>query len=376
MNVLVVDDDGIARKLISRTLLESGYDVTTANDGQQALELIQEHDFQVVVTDWEMPQMNGLELCRRIRAMALRRYVYCIIVTCRDRPIDAISGFAEGADDYVTKPFNGSELLMRVNVGRRIVQLETANMTIFALAKLAESRDPDTGAHLERVRNYCRVLAEVIKSSPKFKGVTNEEYVDLIYRTSPLHDIGKVAIPDDILLKPGQLTDDEFAIMKTHTIRGAETIESLLDEFPNTRFLQMARDIILSHHEKWDGSGYPYGLAGEQIPLCGRIMAVADVYDALTSKRVYKEAFAHDDAKAIIIRDAGKHFDPDIVDAFLQVEGEFLAIRSQHGETCTRPPVVQPLSPSKQHDSVLLDSRGTKQNESENAYLATGVQHA
>ncbi|MDA1053372.1 MAG: response regulator [Planctomycetota bacterium] len=376
MNVLVVDDDRIARKAISRTLQEGGYDVTTAEDGQEALDLFQHHDFQIVVTDWEMPRISGIQLCRRIRAMGLRQYVYCIIVTCRDRAIDTICGFTEGADDFVTKPFNASELLMRVNVGRRIVQLETANMTIFALAKLAESRDPETGAHLERVRNYCRALAEFLQTLPNFADVINDEYRDLIYRTSPLHDIGKVAIPDHILLKPGRLTEDEFQVMKTHTLRGAATIESLLDEFPNARFLQIARDIILSHHEKWDGSGYPRGLAGEAIPLCGRIMAVADVYDALTSKRVYKDAFSHDETKSIIVKDAGTHFDPDIVDAFLAVEQKFLEIRSQHEERQESPAEAAGRVSRSNDNTTLLSDPSVLHPAIPTANVTIGAQHA
>ena len=374
MNILVVDDDRIARKAIAHSLREGGYDVTTASDGQEAFELIQGRDFQIIVTDWEMPRLSGIELCRRIRAMDRQRYVYCIIVTSRDHPVDTISGFTEGADDYVTKPFNASELLMRVNVGRRIVQLETANMTIFALAKLAESRDPETGAHLERVRNYCRALAKYLQTLPKFADAINDEYVDLIYRTSPLHDIGKVAIPDCILLKPGRLTADEFEVMKTHTVRGAETIDSLLDEFPNTRFLQIARNIILSHHEKWNGNGYPRGLVGEEIPLCGRIMAVADVYDALTSKRVYKDAFSHDRAKSMIVKDAGTHFDPDVVNAFLAVENEFLAIRSRYRESSERSGAAQRL-PAIQDETSILSAAGMAHSALPTANTATGVQN-
>lgn len=333
MNVLVVDDDYISRTAISRTLEKGGYQVTTANDGQMALELFNQHNFQMIVTDWEMPRISGIELCRSIRTLSPRRYVYCIIVTARDRAADTATGFAGGADDYITKPFNPHELLMRVGVGRRIVQLESANMTIFALAKLAESRDPETGAHLERVQRYCRILAEYLQKCPRYAEQIDDNFVDLICRTSPLHDIGKVSIPDNILLKPGRLTEDEFEVMKTHTTRGADTIKSLLHEFPNTCFLQMALEIIISHHEKWDGSGYPYGLSGEQIPLSGRIMAIADVYDALTSKRVYKEAFSHEKAKQIIVDDSGSHFDPDMVDAFVALENDFVKITKRFSET-------------------------------------------
>ncbi len=333
MDVLIVDDEAISRKTIDHTLREAGYDVTAACDGEEALGLLKQRRFQIVVSDWQMPKMNGLELCLGIRDMELRRYVYFIMVTSKNRPIDTISGFATGADDYIAKPFNPSELVMRVNVGRRIIGLETREMTIFALAKLAESRDPETGAHLERVRSYCRVLARWLQQNSESLGEIDDEFVHLIYETSPLHDIGKVAIPDRILLKPGRLTDDEFEIMKTHALRGAETLEAAMHEFPNARFLQMARDIALTHHERYDGTGYPRELVGDAIPLCGRIIALADVYDALTSKRVYKEAYSHERAKSIILDGSGSHFDPDVVDAFLAEEDEFIDIRATYQDS-------------------------------------------
>lgn len=332
MEVLVVDDEAIARRTVENALSEGGYRVFTAKNGREAMELLTRHQIQLVVIDWEMPVMNGLEFCKAVRSGDFPHYVYVIMVTSRDTLLDTISSFETGADDHITKPFNPAELIMRVNAGRRIVQLETSNMTIFALAKLAESRDPETGAHLERVRNYCRALAQFLASKNRFSDIVNDEFVDLIYRTSPLHDIGKVAIPDHILLKRGRLTKDEFEVMKTHTVRGAETIESLLDVFPRARFLQLAHAIILTHHEKWDGSGYPRGLAGEQIPLSGRIMALADVYDALTSSRVYKDASSHDAARSILIEGAGTHFDPVLIDAFLAIEKQFIAIRTQYEE--------------------------------------------
>ena len=222
---------------------------------------------------------------------------------------------------------------MRVNIGRRIIGLETRDMTIFALAKLAESRDPETGRHLERVRSYCRVITQRLQDYPRFRSLIDDRFVALIYQTSPLHDIGKVAIPDRILLKPGRLTAEEFDIMKTHTLHGAETIEAVLEEYPDAPFLEMARDIALCHHERYDGSGYPHGLAGDAIPLSARIMALADVYDALTSRRVYKEAFSHETSKSIITNESGTHFDSDMVDVFLAEESQFIAIRQQYAET-------------------------------------------
>jgi len=332
MDVLIVEDEPISRESIAHTLRQAHYTVTTARDGEEAMKILVDERHQLIVSDWEMPQMNGLELCRAIRAANFPRYVYFIMLTGHNRPQDTIAGLEVGADDYVTKPFNPGELIMRVNAGRRIIGLETRGMTVFSLAKLAESRDPETGAHLDRVRSYCRVLARRVQLDPRFPCQVDDEFVQLIYETSPLHDIGKVAVPDAILLKPGPLTASEFEIMKTHARRGAETLEAALVEFPRARFLRMAMEIALTHHEKFDGSGYPSGLAGGQIPLCGRIVAVADVYDALTSKRVYKDAFSHEKARSIIVGESGRHFDPEVVAAFLAEERQFTEIRSRFAD--------------------------------------------
>lgn len=346
MKVLVVDDQKIARDTVAHALAEAGYDVETAADGREALFVLAKGGCQLVVSDWKMPGMNGLELCRAIRDGNFRGYTFFIMLSSNCRAEDTVEGLMAGADDYVSKPFNPAELVLRVNTGRRIVGMETRDMAIFAMAKLAESRDPETGAHLERVRSYCRCLASEIRSYPRFSHQVDEHFVQLIYETSPLHDIGKVAIPDSVLLKPGQLTDDEFEVMKSHTIRGAETLQAALDEYPLAKFLQMARDIALTHHEKYDGSGYPHGLSGEDIPLCGRIVAVADVYDALTSKRVYKDAFSHEVAKAIILESSGIHFDPEIVEAFLRREPEFIGICKRYGDAAVAPSIASITAPS------------------------------
>jgi putative two-component system response regulator len=234
-----------------------------------------------------------------------------------------------GADDFIVKPFVNAELMARVRAGERVLSLETREMVIFALAKLAESRDPETGHHLERVQRYSQMLSEALAAQPNCSSEIDAQFIQLIFQTSPLHDIGKVGIPDCVLLKPGRLSDDEFDIMKTHTLIGAETLDAALRDFPQARFLRIARDIALSHHERWDGKGYPNGLAGTDIPLAARIVAVADVYDALTSKRAYKEAFAHTIAREIILGETGSHFDPDIVAAFHEAEADFIEIRSQ-----------------------------------------------
>ncbi len=214
-------------------------------------------------------------------------------------------------------------------LAERLLNLETREVVIFALAKLAESRDPETVGHLERVQNYCRLLAQQLAGNPKFAGQINGQFIRLIYATSPLHDIGKVGLPDHVLLKPGLLTQSEYEIMKTHTLLGAETLGAALAQFPQAKFLTMACDIAATHHERWDGSGYPRGLSGEEIPLCGRIVAVADVYDALCSKRAYKEPNSHSVAHSIIVEGAGKQFDPDVVNAYLACEEQFIAVADQ-----------------------------------------------
>jgi putative two-component system response regulator len=333
MKVLVVDDEHISRQAAAYALRQAGYDVTTAQNGSEALEILARGLHRMVVSDWKMPQMDGIELCRAVRSNRFSRYIYFIMLTGQVLFDDLIEGLGAGADDYICKPFNPSELIMRANIGRRIISLETRDMTIFALAKLAESRDPETGSHLERVRSYCRVIAKNLQGNQRFADKVDDGYIGLLYQTSPLHDIGKVAIPDRILLKPGRLTPEEFEVMKTHTLHGAETIEAVLTEYPDAPFLGMARDIALSHHERYDGSGYPHSLTGDAIPLSARIMALADVYDALTSRRVYKEAFSHETSKAIITKKAGTHFDPDMVAAFLAEESQFVAVREQYAET-------------------------------------------
>ena len=332
MEVLVVDDEVFARNMLRTILTKSGYEVLTASNGQEALDILRASACRMVVSDWEMPEFNGIELCRAVRSGAVDGYVYFIVLTSHDRPQDVVEGLEAGADDFVKKPYDPAEIVVRVRAGERLMTLEVSEMTVFAMAKLAESRDPETGAHLERVRSYCRVITEHLRAIDKYRSQIDEEYVRLIFQASPLHDIGKVAIPDCVLLKAGRLTDEEFGIMKTHTVSGATTLEAAMAKYPNARFLQMARDIALTHHEKVDGTGYPNGLSGDDTPLCGRIVALADVYDALSTKRVYKEAFTHSVTRSIIIEDRDKHFDPDVVDAFVANEQQFIDIRQEYSE--------------------------------------------
>lgn len=328
MRVLIADDDEIALELLEHTLLQAGHEVVKVNNGRAALEQIRTGEFRMLISDWEMPEMDGIELCKRVRERHYGGYTYVILVTSNDGCDNVVAGLEAGADDFLSKPFQPSELCVRLRAGERLLSLESRNLMIFALAKLAESRDPETGAHLERMREYCKLIAETLSHKPEHEHIVDGEYVQSIYLTSPLHDIGKVGIPDSVLLKPGRLTPEEFDVMKTHTTIGAETLSAAMEQNPDAEFLRMARDIALTHHEKVDGSGYPNGLSQRSIPLCGRIVALADVYDALRAKRVYKEAFTHEVARSIILEGCGSHFDPAIVECFLEREAEFIDIHN------------------------------------------------
>jgi putative two-component system response regulator len=338
LRILIVDDDEVSLEISRRTVERAGYGVEIARNGKEALEILRQGHCRLVITDWEMPELDGIELCREIRAGEFNGYIYVILLTSRGATKDIVSGLGAGADDFMTKPFDPAELRVRVRSGGRILSMETRDLAIFAMAKLAESRDTETGAHLERMRSYSRVLARYLSKLPKFADEIDADYVRMIYLTSPLHDIGKVGIPDSVLLKPARLSDREFDMMKEHTVIGASTLDAALQHHPEADFLQMGRDIALTHHERWDGSGYPQGLSGRDIPLCGRIVALADVYDAMTSKRVYKDAFGHDVVRSMIVSESGTHFDPDIVQAFLATEDEFIAIRKQFDAATVEPP--------------------------------------
>lgn len=337
MRIIVVDDDPSVAMSLEGCLRLLGYDVTVAHDGHEAQALLRTGDFRIVITDWEMPGMDGLSLCQWIRERRLGPYVYVILLTGRGERSDLIEGLSAGADDFITKPFDPNVLRVRLRAAERIVGLESRDLVIFSLARLAESRDTDTGAHLDRIREYCRVLAEELSRTEPYCYEVDTDYIQAIYVTSPLHDIGKVGIPDSILLKPGLLLPDEYEIMKQHTEIGRATLEDALTAYPSADFLRVARDIAWTHHERFDGTGYPRGLRQEEIPLCGRIVAVSDVYDAITSRRPYKAAFSHDDARREIVGGRGRMFDPGVVDAFLRRESDFVRINRRFSESNARP---------------------------------------
>lgn len=326
MRILALDDDPQMLEQFQMLLSDHGHKVECTTSAEAAMALVHGGSVQIVLVDQIMPGMSGLDFCRALRAEKLPGYVYCIMISGNGTQEDRIAALTAGADDFIAKPYDNRELIERVQIAARLMSTDVNEVTVFALAKLAESRDPETGAHLERVQHYCKLLGDELAKNPKYKDTIDDEFIRLLFQTSPLHDIGKVGIPDSVLLKPGKLTPDEFEVMKKHTCIGEQTLQAALDKFPGAMFLQMARDIAAAHHERFDGSGYPRKLAGEQIPLAARIVAVADVYDALTSKRIYKAAEDHSRAMEIIVEGQGTQFDPDAIDAFKGLAQEFATI--------------------------------------------------
>ena len=329
MKVLIADDELVSRTKLEKHVSAMGHEVIVACDGKEALSLWLQHRPEMVITDWVMPEMTGIELIKEIKRLQGNRYTYVIMITSQSETDDLVMGMNAGADDFITKPFIKAELSVRIKAGERILNFESRDIVIFSMACMAEARDNDTGYHLERIRYYSQILAESLASVEKLEQLT-PAFIENILLTSPLHDIGKIGIPDFVLLKPGRLDDKEFKIMQKHTQIGFDALSTAIEKYPNAEYLKMSAEIALYHHEKYDGSGYPKGIKGEEIPLSARIVALADVYDALVSKRVYKSAMPHDTAKSIIFSERGKHFDPLVIDAFLRCENQFIEILERY----------------------------------------------
>jgi putative two-component system response regulator len=332
MKVLIMDDELVSRKKMDKLIQSLGHETVVAKDGIEGWEIWKNERNRMVITDWIMPRMNGLDLCRKIREAEGSQYTYLIMVTSKNNVNDIVTGMDAGADDFITKPFAKGELAVRIRAGERILGFETRDLVIFSMAKLAESRDPEMGGHLERIRYYSKTLAEAISKSDDLPQEIDNLFVDNIFLTSPLHDIGKIGIPDYVLLKPGRFDDKEFGIMKNHCRIGFETLNEALKRYPKADYLLMSAEIAHSHHEKINGTGYPDRVKENEIPLSARIVALTDVYDALVSKRVSKDAYGHDMAKDIIMKEKGEHFDPMVVDAFLSCEGMFIEIFNRYTE--------------------------------------------
>ena len=347
--VILIVDDVETNVDILVDALGKDYRICVALDGTSALRLVKESPPDLVLLDIMMPGMNGYDVCRRLKENAQTKDIPVIFLTAMVEIQNKAVGFELGAVDYITKPFDVLEVQARVKTHLSLVlarrQLEQQNeileekvkdrtmkllltqeVTIESMAALAEYRDPETGGHIKRTKNYVRALAERLKSHPAYRDELTEENIGLLWLSAPLHDIGKVGVPDQILLKPGKLTAQEFEEMKKHTIYGHNALQHAEQKLGQNSFLRSATEISYSHHEKWGGSGYPRGLKEEEIPLSGRLMAIADVYDALISKRVYKPPMPHKQAVQIILEGKGSHFDPTMVDVFMKLQEEFRQI--------------------------------------------------
>ena len=365
-HVLVVDDQA-DNLLILEDVLAEHYEVHPATNGLEALGFLEGGGrADLILLDVMMPQLDGFEVCRRLKASETTRSIPVMFLTSLDRAEDEELGFSLGAEDFIHKPVSPPVVLARVRthlalsratraLQRRNADLEmivaerTAEIseqahrlvaskqeviaaqaaTITAFCALAEARDNETGNHIRRTQHYVRILAEALRDHPRFCGELNDEVIQLLFKSAPLHDVGKVATPDAILLKQGKLSPEEWVVMQKHCESGRDAIlqaESALGGVSDASFLRYAAEIAYSHHERWDGSGYPLGLAGTAIPVSARLMAVADVYDALICRRVYKPPYPHEQAIHMIVAERGRHFDPDIIDALLGVTFKFADI--------------------------------------------------
>lgn len=337
---IMVIDDNITNLKIARQALESQYEVLLISSGEKAIKLLERVTPDLILLDVDMPGMNGFEVIKFIKQqVSTLKDVPVIFLTALTDNSSEYDGLSLGAVDYITKPFSFSLLLKRIEMHlqlysynhklEKIVEEKTKIISslqfsiVRVMSDMVERRDGSTGRHLIRTQCYLKVLLDEVKKQSIYKSQLCAINEDLFINASQLHDIGKISIPDRILLKPSKLSPEEFAIMKTHTVLGEEAIRKAMTGVQQTEFLEIAAAFASSHHERWDGTGYPKALSGEQIPIEGRLMAIADVYDALVSARPYKHPMTHAAAKDVIIKECGKHFDPLLVAAFEQVSPAF-----------------------------------------------------
>lgn len=358
--LLLIADDQPATLLVLEEMLEDQFQLRLFNDGEGLLNYVRGGGhFDLVISDVMMPKVSGFEVCREIKANPATADVPVLFLSSLDSDNDEQQGLSLGAGDFIHKPFSPPSVLARVRnhlalasatrqlqqrnqelealvvertrevlrKGEEIISAQGA--TITALCSLAELRDNETGNHILRTQHYVKTLAEALQDHPRFCEQLNPDNINSLFKSAPLHDVGKVAIPDRILLKPGKLDAEEWEIMKRHCEYGRNAITKGASSMPGgieASYLKYAAEVAYCHHERWDGTGYPQGLVGDAIPLSARLMAVADVYDALISKRVYKPAFSHAQALEMILDGRGSHFDPDITDAFARVSNQFADI--------------------------------------------------
>jgi putative two-component system response regulator len=352
--ILIVDDQPQNIELLEAYLAPQGYKIVKAANGEEALRKLSDNRIDLILLDVMMPGMDGFEVTRKVRQNATHRLLPIILVTALRETEDRVKGIEAGCDDFISKPVDKMELLARVRsllkvkayndllnnyrkelksevtkrteeLKRALEKIKAASLeTIYRLTMASEYKDTDTGAHIKRMSRYSAAVARRM-------GLTEETVATILY-AAPMHDLGKVGIPDKILLKPAMLDTAEWEIMKQHSVIGANILKG-----SDAEFIRLGKIIARSHHEKWDGNGYPDGLAGKDIPIAGRITAIADVFDALTSKRPYKEPFPVENALFIIRNESGSHFDPDVVDAFFAIQDEILAIKKEYDNDNQQP---------------------------------------
>ncbi|MDG4475704.1 HD-GYP domain-containing protein [Thiovibrio frasassiensis] len=325
--ILIVEDESLQRHLLREYLSEAGYEVVEAVDGQEAMaQLAVDPEIRVVITDLKMPRMDGFELIRQVRKKQLH-YIYILVQTHRDDAETLEKALSLGADDFLRKPVRPVELCLRVAGGFRVLKIEKFEELIFFLTKLAALQSKETGSHLDRMYHFTRVLARDIAENVPELGLTLA-VAEEIAKVSPMHDLGKVGISVELLHKVEKLNHEEVQSLQDHVLVGGNLIQDVYAQ-TESEYLFLAQEIAQLHHERWDGKGYPHGLAGDKIPLCARIVALADAYDAMTSKRSYSVGLSHEEAKREILRNNGKQFDPKIVEAFLRQEAEFIRIKEE-----------------------------------------------
>lgn len=350
--ILIVDDSNTDMIMIKSILHD--YQLRFAYDGIEALEIIEkEPDIDLMILDLNMPRMNGFEVLEAIQKTPKYQKIATLILTNYDEMENEIRGLELGAVDYIRKPLNLESLRKRIQIHVKLKSVSktleennavleqtvqnrtkelvlTRDITIHALIGLLEVRDIESGNHTKRTQWIIKELCENLKMKNAYAEVLTDSYIKVIFETAPLHDIGKVGIPDNILLKPGKLEPHEFEIMKQHVVFGINALKYEVQDNETPDFVRTAMDCIAGHHEKYDGSGYPRGLKGSEIPLPGRLMAIVDVYDAIISKRVYKAAYSHEEALRLIKEQRGLHFDPDLVDAFFEIEESIKNIAAKY----------------------------------------------
>ncbi len=342
-NVLIVDDVTSNLVILTEMIKNAGYIARPVKSVKQAMKAMEVVLPQLILLDISMPDMDGYEFCELLKKDVKTRNIPIIFISAMNATEDKIKGFKVGAVDFISKPFEVEEVTMRVNNHLKIYKMqqeleiynkrlykmvneqikkitEEEKNFIYALAMLSESKEDPSGTHIRNVGRNCKLLAQSLQFSPKFEKEITNSFISTIEIAAPLHDIGKISISDTILLKPGMLTEEEMKIVKKHAETGAKTLTELYNMNEHNEFLEMAIDIAHYHHEKWNGKGYPKGLSGKDIPLAARIMAVVDVYDALTSERCYKTAYSHEKSMEIINEEAGKSFDADIIEVFNKIQ--------------------------------------------------------